>query len=148
MWKVGERVRADRGKRETPLDPFTAGVFCGVAMAQIDLLIAHGHPWSEIANESVIEAVDLQQTETAGVSALLLALTKWVLTGRLGVLNGCNFAAEDVVRPNPEIEESRKPAQEELRMHAHGHRVAGLILPARPIRGRDNAFQQIVGDHE
>ena len=58
MWKVGERVRANRGSHETPLDPFTAGVFCGVAMAQIDLLRAHAHPWSEIANESVIEAVD------------------------------------------------------------------------------------------
>ena len=58
MWAVGRRVREERDKRETPLDPFTAGVFCGVAMAQIDLLIAHGHPWSEVANESVIEAVD------------------------------------------------------------------------------------------
>jgi ketol-acid reductoisomerase len=58
MWEVGQRVRAERDKRDTPLDPFTAGVFCGVAMAQIDLLAAHGHPWSEIANESVIEAVD------------------------------------------------------------------------------------------
>jgi ketol-acid reductoisomerase len=51
-------VRATRDKRQTPLDAFTAGVFCGVAIAQIDLLIAKGHPWSEIANESVIEAVD------------------------------------------------------------------------------------------
>ncbi len=58
MWVVGERVRARRGERETPLDPFTAGTFCGVAMAQIDLLAAKDHPWSEIANESVIEAVD------------------------------------------------------------------------------------------
>ncbi len=58
MWKVGGDVRARRGSYEVPLDPFTAGVFCGVAVAQVDLLIAHGHPWSEVANESVIEAVD------------------------------------------------------------------------------------------
>jgi ketol-acid reductoisomerase len=58
MWAVGESVRASRQQRETPLDPFTAGVFCGVTMAQIDILAAKGHPWSEIANESVIEAVD------------------------------------------------------------------------------------------
>jgi ketol-acid reductoisomerase len=58
MWAVGEQVRATRQERDTPLDPFTAGVFCGVAMAQIDLLVARGHPWSEVANESVIEAVD------------------------------------------------------------------------------------------
>ncbi len=58
MWAVGQSVRESRDQRETPLDPFTAGVFCGVTMAQIDLLVAKGHPWSEIANESVIEAVD------------------------------------------------------------------------------------------
>ncbi len=58
MWRVGADVRATRDQRETPLDPFTAGVFCGVAIAQIDLLASKGHPWSEIANESVIEAVD------------------------------------------------------------------------------------------
>jgi ketol-acid reductoisomerase len=58
MWRVGQKVRADRVESEIPLDPFTAGVFCGVMMAQVDVLIARGHPYSEIANESVIEAVD------------------------------------------------------------------------------------------
>lgn len=58
MWKVGEEVRATRESRETPVDPFTAGVFVGVMMAQIDHLIANGHPYSEVVNESVIEAVD------------------------------------------------------------------------------------------
>ena len=27
-------------------------------MAQIDILLEHGHPYSEVANESVIESVD------------------------------------------------------------------------------------------
>lgn len=58
MWRVGQKVRADRVEAEIPLDPFTAGVFIGVMMAQIDALIELGHPYSEIANESVIEAVD------------------------------------------------------------------------------------------
>jgi ketol-acid reductoisomerase len=58
MWQVGAKVRADRVEDEIPLDPFTAGVFCGVMMAQVDALIERGHPYSEIANESVIEAVD------------------------------------------------------------------------------------------
>src|SRR5882757_1485671 len=64
MWRVGQRVRAARHRSESggeggiPLDPFTAGVFCGVMMAQVDALIERGHPYSEIANESVIEAVD------------------------------------------------------------------------------------------
>ncbi|MER6958701.1 ketol-acid reductoisomerase [Streptomyces sp. NPDC000618] len=59
MWRVGQSVRAARETdAEVPLDPFTAGVFCGVMMAQADLLLERGHPYSEIANESVIEAVD------------------------------------------------------------------------------------------
>ena len=43
---------------QIPLDPFTAGVYVATMMAQIDVLMDHGHPYSEIANESVIEAVD------------------------------------------------------------------------------------------
>ncbi|MFF7647104.1 ketol-acid reductoisomerase [Streptomyces canus] len=58
MWRVGEKVRATRVDEEIPLDPFTAGVYCGVMMAQIDVLMERGHPYSEIANESVIESVD------------------------------------------------------------------------------------------
>jgi ketol-acid reductoisomerase len=58
MWQVGQKVRADRVEQEIPLDPFTAGVFIGAMMAQVDALIELGHPYSEIANESVIEAVD------------------------------------------------------------------------------------------
>jgi ketol-acid reductoisomerase len=58
MWRVGQKVRADRVEDSIPLDPFTAGVFCGVMMAQVDALLEAGHPYSEIANESVIEAVD------------------------------------------------------------------------------------------
>lgn len=58
MWLVGEKVRAERDEAAIPVHPFTAGVYCGVMMAQIDELIEHGHPYSEIANESVIESVD------------------------------------------------------------------------------------------
>jgi len=36
----------------------TAGVYVATMMAQVDLLKEKGHPYSEIANESIIEAVD------------------------------------------------------------------------------------------
>jgi ketol-acid reductoisomerase len=58
MWKVGAKVRARRAEQTTPLHPFTAGVYVGTMLAQIDVLIEHGHPMSEVANESVIECVD------------------------------------------------------------------------------------------
>ncbi|MBX7112470.1 MAG: ketol-acid reductoisomerase [Dehalococcoidia bacterium] len=57
-WKTGQGVRAQRVEDEIPLHPFTAGVYIATMMAQIDILLAHGHPYSEVANESVIEAVD------------------------------------------------------------------------------------------
>lgn len=58
MWAVGHDVRDRRGEVDVEIDPSTAGIFCGAMVAQIDTLRANGHPWSEIANESVIELVD------------------------------------------------------------------------------------------
>ncbi|MDZ7641679.1 MAG: ketol-acid reductoisomerase [Desulfurivibrio sp.] len=57
MWQIGEEVRAERSQ-EPAVNPLTAGVYCATMMAQIDLLIEKGHCLSEVANESVIEAVD------------------------------------------------------------------------------------------
>ncbi|GAB3436575.1 ketol-acid reductoisomerase [Flindersiella endophytica] len=59
MWAAGATVRAGRTEG-TPAatDPFTAGVFLAVMVATIDVLAERGHPWSEIVNESVVEAVD------------------------------------------------------------------------------------------
>lgn len=58
MWSVGKTVRGRRSQVTTGLDGFTAGTFLGAMMAQVDVLVEHGHPYSEIANESIIEAVD------------------------------------------------------------------------------------------
>ena len=57
MWQVGEQVRAERSGEPT-VNPETAGLYCAVMMAQIDLLLEKGHCLSEVCNESVIEAVD------------------------------------------------------------------------------------------
>ena len=58
MWVVGEKVRANTERNYAPLNPETAGVYMACMMAQVDLLKDRGHPYSEIANESIIEAVD------------------------------------------------------------------------------------------
>ncbi len=58
MWQVGKDVRAARVESKIPINPFTAGVYIATMMAQIDLLNEKGHAYSEIVNESVIEAVD------------------------------------------------------------------------------------------
>jgi ketol-acid reductoisomerase len=59
MWKVGEKVRAARsGASAAKVNPFTAGAYCALMMATIQTLVEKGHSWSEVCNESVIEAVD------------------------------------------------------------------------------------------
>lgn len=58
MWLVGEQVRAARGTRKEQIDTDTAAVYVATMMAQVDLLAEMGHSYSEIVNESVIEAVD------------------------------------------------------------------------------------------
>lgn len=58
MWQIGEKIRAARTGEMPKINPFTAGIYCATMMAQIDLLIEKGHCLSEVANESVIEAVD------------------------------------------------------------------------------------------
>ncbi|MEA2815540.1 MAG: ketol-acid reductoisomerase, partial [Rhodospirillaceae bacterium] len=58
MWAVGEKVRANSERNYAPINPETAGVYLACMMAQVDLLKDRGHPYSEIANESIIEAVD------------------------------------------------------------------------------------------
>lgn len=58
-WKTGEKVRSLRNTISTNhINPFSAGLYVATMMAQIDLLIAKGHCYSEVANESVIEATD------------------------------------------------------------------------------------------
>ncbi|WP_416969751.1 ketol-acid reductoisomerase [Streptomyces sp. 4F14] len=58
MWAAAPRVQARRGQVAVAVEPFTAGVFVATMVAQIDEFAERGHPWSEIVNESVIEAVD------------------------------------------------------------------------------------------
>ena len=58
MWAAGAEVRARRAQRALPVEAFTAGVFVATMTAQVDEFAERGHPWSEIVNESVIEAVD------------------------------------------------------------------------------------------
>jgi ketol-acid reductoisomerase len=56
MWRTGETARY--GNIDVRIEPPTAGIYLGVMMAQIDVLERNGHGWSEICNETIIEAVD------------------------------------------------------------------------------------------
>ena len=58
MWSHSAEVHARRTTADQQIDPVTAGLFVATMMAQVDEFAARGHAWSEIVNESVIEAVD------------------------------------------------------------------------------------------
>ncbi|ARV62434.1 ketol-acid reductoisomerase [Nostocales cyanobacterium HT-58-2] len=58
MWQVGIHVRANRQLEKVAIHPVTAGIYLATMMAQADLLKEKGHFYSEIVNESIIEAVD------------------------------------------------------------------------------------------
>ncbi len=56
MWQVGRNVQA--ATAQAVIDPVTAGIYVATMMAQVDILREKGHPYSEIVNESIIEAID------------------------------------------------------------------------------------------
>ncbi len=58
MWILGKEVRKTRVEDDLPINPFTAGIYLAAMIAQIDILAENGHAYSEIVNESIIEAVD------------------------------------------------------------------------------------------
>lgn len=61
MWRAGERVRAnmdEEQRKQVEINPVVAGVYVAGMMAQVDVLRENGHHWSEVVNESIIEAVD------------------------------------------------------------------------------------------
>lgn len=58
MWTAGPTVRERRGEQIPSIEPISAGAFVAILTAQVDVLAERGHPWSEIVNESIVEAVD------------------------------------------------------------------------------------------
>ncbi len=51
-------LKVDTSNYKNFVSPITAGVYCAMMMAQIEVLLENGHCLSEICNETVIEAVD------------------------------------------------------------------------------------------
>ena len=60
MWKVGDKCfkNSTQTNLTDEIEPMTAGIYIGAMMAQIDILIKNKHSYSEIINESIIEATD------------------------------------------------------------------------------------------
>ncbi|WP_406155484.1 ketol-acid reductoisomerase [Streptomyces canus] len=131
MWGAGERVRARRGESALPVEPFTAGVFVATMVAQIDEFAERGHPWSEIVNESVIEAVDslLPYMHARDVAHMVDNCSR---TARLGARRwGPRFQAayEQIAYPAAEL-----PADENLVAAFASHPAHEALAAAAQLR--------------
>jgi ketol-acid reductoisomerase len=134
MWNVGARVRKARDRHNTEVNPFTAGVFCGAMMAQIDLLLDRGHPYSEIANESVIEAVDslLPYMHARGVAYMV---DNCSTTARLGARKwGPRFDAQltQIGYPAADSRKSQEASSIERFRNHPIHRIIKTLATMRP----------------
>jgi ketol-acid reductoisomerase len=130
MWTAGRAVRKRRGGRELAPDPFAAGIFVAAMMAQVDVLAERGHPWSEIVNESVIEAVDslLPYMHARDVAYMV---DNCSTTARLGARKwGPRFAAalDQIAYP---AADTAAPAPDVFVSHPVHDVLAGLA-PLRP----------------
>lgn len=131
MWAVGAEVRARRGEHDLPVDPFTAGVFVATMTAQVDEFAERGHPWSEIVNESVIEAVDslLPYMHARDVAYMVDNCSR---TARLGTRRwGPRFQAayEQIAYPASEL-----PANEALLTAFDTHPMHEALAAAAKLR--------------
>jgi ketol-acid reductoisomerase len=134
MWRVGAEVRRTvRGER-VEVDPFTAGTFVGVMVAQVDVLAAHGHPWSEIANETVIEAVDslLPYMHARGVAYMV---DNCSTTARLGARRWAPRFEFDLGRIAYPMADGGMDAVAAEAAAAFGtHAIHGVLAALRPLR--------------
>jgi ketol-acid reductoisomerase len=134
MWRVGAEVRRERARRSAETHAFTAGVFLGTMMAQVDLLTDRGHPYSEVANESVIEAVDslLPYMHARGVAYMV---DNCSTTARLGTRKwGPRFEAQLTQIAFPAADEAATPDRTRIEaFRAHPiHDVLKTLSAMRP----------------
>ena len=132
MWRVGAEVRRTVRGEPVAIDPFTAGTFVGVMMAQLDVLAEHGHPWSEIANESVIEAVDslLPYMHARGIAYMV---DNCSTTARLGSRRWAprfEFDLGRIAYPMADAGTDDEAAVEAFRAHP----IHGVLDALRPLR--------------
>jgi ketol-acid reductoisomerase len=134
MWSVGQDIRQQRDELDVTIEPLTAGVFCGALMTQVDTFQRAGHPWSEIANESVIELVDslIPYMHARGVAYMI---DNCSTTARLGARKwGPRFEAAITQQVLPALDhggEHNQTVIDQLDEHPI-HEVLATIADYRP----------------
>jgi ketol-acid reductoisomerase len=134
MWQVGMTVRENRERYSEKINPVTAGVYVAMMMAQIDILTEQGHPASEIANESVIEAVD-SLNPYMHFKGVAYMIDNCSITARLGARKWAPNFDYALTRDAYPVIEAGTPADSNLieRFKSHGiHQVLRVCSRLRP----------------
>ncbi len=132
MWQVGEQVRAKR-QGDPKLNPFTAGIYCATMMAQIDLLIEKGHCLSEVANESVIEAVD-SLNPYMHYKGVAFMVDNCSTTARLGSRKWAPRFDYNLSQQALTAYDAGAPADEKLIAAFKAHRIHGALAACAALR--------------
>jgi len=133
MWQVGEEVRAKRTDGMPKINPFTAGLYCATMMAQIDLLIEKGHCLSEVANESVIEAVD-SLNPYMHFKGVAFMVDNCSTTARLGSRKWAPRFDYNISQQAFVDYDAGKPADEELVAAFKSHKIHSALAVCATMR--------------
>jgi len=133
MWQVGEEVRAKRSDAMPKVNPFTAGLYCATMMAQIDLLIEKGHCLSEVANESVIEAVD-SLNPYMHFKGVAFMVDNCSTTARLGSRKWAPRFDYNIMQQAFVDYDANKPADEVLIKALKSHKIHGALAVCATMR--------------
>lgn len=129
MWRTGETAR--KGNIEVPLEPKTAGAYLGIMMAQVEVLRKNGHGWSEICNESIIEATDSLNPYIAA-RGIDYMIDNCSTTARLGARKwGPRFMQMVTGDVLPKAD---TPVTEDFKQWFLGHEVHGALAECMKLR--------------
>lgn len=132
-WQVGEKVRASRDEANIPFNPFTAGVYVATMMAQCDVLLEAGHAYSEVINESVIEAVDslCPYMHYRGVAFMVDNCSFTAKTGSRKWAPRFDYILEQLAYT---AVDNGKPVNQELISEFENHKIHGAVTECCKLR--------------
>lgn len=131
MWQV---ARHPKTNREAGVNPVTAGIYVATMMAQADLLREKGHPYSEIVNESIIEAVD-SLNPYMDYRDVAYMVDNCSTTARLGARKWAprfDYAVTQVVLPTMDGGAKANPALFQDFLDSDLHQALSVCLALRP----------------
>jgi ketol-acid reductoisomerase len=123
-----------RSNRQSEIDPVTAGVYVATMMAQADILRAKGHPYSEIVNESIIEAID-SLNPYMDFKDVAYMVDNCSTTARLGARKWAprfDYAMTQSVLPVLETSREQDEALFQHFLNSEVHQALSVCLDLRP----------------